>query len=192
MRPPRSSSSQLPFRLPLRSEQLVLRPLERTDAPKVADMAGEWEVARWTLDIPHPYDITMARNFIAWAQDELPAQRRIFLAMVARASGDLVGTISLTRNGADEGEIGYWVGRPYQGRGFAREAAAAVIAVAFEAMALRRVVAACRPENEASWRVMEYCGMRYVEDIQRWSMARRETFQLSLYAIDQPTRGAEA
>lgn len=192
MRPPRSSSSQLPFRLPLRSEQLVLRPLERTDAPKVADMAGEWEVARWTLDIPHPYDIAMARNFIAWAQDELPVQRRIFLAMVARASGDLVGTISLTRNGADEGEIGYWVGRPYQGRGFAREAAAVVIAVAFEALALRRVVAACRPENEASWRVMEYCGMRYVEDIQRWSMARRETFQLSLYAIDQPGWGEKS
>ena len=192
MRPPRSSSSQLPFRLPLRSEQLVLRPLERTDAPKVADMAGEWEVARWTLDIPHPYDIAMARNFIAWAQDELPVQRRIFLAMVARASGDLVGIISLTRNGADEGEIGYWVGRPYQGRGFAREAAAVVIAVAFEALALRRVVAACRPENEASWRVMEYCGMRYVEDIQRWSMARRETFQLSLYAIDQPGWGEKS
>jgi ribosomal-protein-alanine N-acetyltransferase len=186
MLPPRPSSTLLPFRLPLRSKQLVLRLLERTDAPKIAEMAGEWEVARWTLDIPHPYDITMARNFVAWAQDELTVQRRFFFAMVARASGDLVGTISLTRNGVDEGEIGYWVGRSYQGQGFAREAAAVVIATAFEAMALRRIVAACRPGNEASWRVMEYCGMRYVEDIQRWSMAQRETFQLSLYAIDQP------
>lgn len=189
MLPPRPSSTLLPFRLPLRSKQLVLRLLERTDAPKIAEMAGEWEVARWTLDIPHPYDITMARNFVAWAQDELTGQRRFFFAMVARASGDLVGTISLTRNGADEGEIGYWVGRSHQGRGFAREAAAVVIAMAFEAMALRRIVAACRPGNEASWRVMEYCGMRHVEDIQRWSMAQRETFQLSLYAINQPVEG---
>lgn len=179
-------ASRLPFRPPLRSEQLVLRPLERTDAPRVAELAGDWEVARWTADIPHPYDAAMARDFIAWAQDEMSGQRRFFLAMVARVNGELVGIISLTRNGTDEGEIGYWVGRPYQGQGFAREAAAVVIAMAFEALALSRIVAACRPDNERSWRVMEHCGMRYVEEIQRWSMARRETFELSLYAIDRP------
>ncbi|MBT7664118.1 MAG: GNAT family N-acetyltransferase, partial [Rhodospirillaceae bacterium] len=89
----RRQTATLPFRPPLRSEQLVLRPLERTDAPKVAALAGDWEVARWTLDIPPPYDMTMARDFVAWAQDEFSSQRRIFLGMVARASGDLVGII---------------------------------------------------------------------------------------------------
>ena len=168
---------------------MILRPLELTDAPRIAELAGDWEVARWTLDIPHPYDMTMARDFVAWAQDEFSSQRRIFLGMVARASGVLVGIISLTRNGADEGEIGYWVGRPYQGKGYAREAAAVMIALAFDALEMRRVVAACRPDNEPSWRVMEHCGMTYVEATQRWSMARRETFELSLYAIDRPDAG---
>jgi RimJ/RimL family protein N-acetyltransferase len=181
---------RLPYRPPLRSENLVLRPLERTDAKVVAELAGDWEVARWTSDIPHPYDATMARDFITWSQEELFSQRRFILAMVARASGKLVGIISLTCNGADEGEIGYWVGRPHQGRGYAGEAAGAVIAMAFDALALRRVVAACRPDNEPSWRVMEGCGMTYVEAIQRWSMARRETFELSLYAIDRPATEA--
>ncbi len=178
-------SQQLLFRPPLRSEQLVLRPLELTDAPKVAELAGDWEVARWTLDIPHPYDRTMARDFIAWAQGEMSSQRRFFFALVARTSGDLAGIISLTCNGPDEGEIGYWVGRPYQGQGYAREAAAVMIALAFDALEMRRVVAACRPDNEPSWRVMEYCGMTYVETIQRWSIARRETFELSLYAVER-------
>ncbi|MFP6705940.1 MAG: GNAT family N-acetyltransferase [Alphaproteobacteria bacterium] len=176
----------LPFRPPLRSDKLILRPLERTDAPVITRLAGDWEVARWTLDIPHPYDTYMARDFIAWAEGELNSQRRFFFAMVARANGALVGVISLTRNGADEGEIGYWVGRHYQSRGHAREAAAMIIALGFEALALRRVVAACRPDNEPSWRVMEHCGMTYVEPIQRWSIARRETFNLSLYAIERP------
>ena len=176
----------LPFRPPLRSDNLILRPLERTDAPVITRLAGDWEVARWTLDIPHPYDTNMARDFIAWAEGELNSQRRFFFAMVARANGALVGVISLTRNGADEGEIGYWVGRLYQGRGHAREAAAVIIALGFEALALRRVVAACRPDNEPSWRVMEHCGMTYVEPIQRWSIARRESFNLSLYAIERP------
>ena len=184
MRPIKTKA--LPFRLPLRSAQLILRPLERTDAPKVATLAGDWDVARWTLDIPHPYDMTMARDFMVFAQDEFLSQRRIILAMVARVSGDLVGVISLTRNGTDEGEIGYWVGRPYQGKGYAREAAALAIALGFEALAMRRVVAACMPDNEPSWRVMEHCGMTYVEAIQRWSITRRTTFDLSLYAIERP------
>ena len=177
---------RLPFRPPLRSDNLILRPLERTDAPAVTKLAGDWEVARWTLDIPHPYDATMARDFIAWAGEELRSQRRFFFAMVARATGELVGVISLTCNGAGEGEIGYWVGRPYQGRGYAREAAAVMIALGFEALSLNRVVAACQPDNEPSWRVMEHCGMAYVEAIQRWSIARRKTFNLSLYAINKP------
>ena len=182
---PTYQNSKLPFRPPLRSENLVLRPLERTDAPVIAKLAGDWEVARWTLDIPHPFDVIMARDFIAWAQEELQTQRRFFLAMVARATGELVGVISLTCNSAGEGEIGYWVGRPYQGRGYAREAAATIIIMGFEALALRRVVAACHPDNEPSWRVLEHCGMHFVEAIQRWSVARRATFDLSLYAVDR-------
>ena len=58
--------------------------------------------------------------------------------------------------------------------------------VALPSHHLRRVVAACRPDNEPSWRVMEHCGMTYVEPIQRWSIARRKTFNLSLYAINKP------
>ena len=175
----------LPFRPPLRSENIVLRPLERTDALAVNKLAGNWEIARWTLDIPHPFDAVMAREFIAWAQEELRIRRRFFFAMVARANGQLVGVISLTCNSSDEGEIGYWVGLPYQGRGYAREAAAVMIALGFEALSLRRVVAACHPDNKPSWRVMEHCGMRYVNAIRRWSVARRTTFDLSLYAVDR-------
>ena len=182
---PTHQKLNLPFRPPLRSENLVLRPLERTDALVVKKLAGDWEIARWTLDIPHPFDTDMARKFISWAQEELRIRRRFFFAMVARATGDLVGVISLTCNSSDEGEIGYWVGRPYQGRGYAREAAAVMVALGFEALSLRRVVAACHPDNKPSWRVLEHCGMRYVDAIRRWSVARRTTFDLSLYAIDR-------
>lgn len=171
----------LPFRPPLRTANLILRPLDLTDAPRVAELAGDWELARWTLDIPHPYDMKMARDFIAWSREGLATQRQFFFAMVARATGNLVGIISLTRNGLNEGELGYWVGLPFQGKGLAREAVAVMISMGFEALNLRRVVAACLPHNKRSWRVMENCGMHYVEEIQRWSNERGETFILSLY-----------
>jgi ribosomal-protein-alanine N-acetyltransferase len=57
-------------------------------------------------------------------------------------------------------EIGWAIGRPHQGRGYATEAARALVAYAFETLRCHRVIATCQPENPASWRVMEKLGMR--------------------------------
>lgn len=57
-------------------------------------------------------------------------------------------------------EIGWIFDPRYQGRGYATEAAAALLGHGFETLGLHRVVATCQPENVASWRVMEKLGMR--------------------------------
>jgi RimJ/RimL family protein N-acetyltransferase len=57
-------------------------------------------------------------------------------------------------------EIG-WVFDPrYHRRGYATEAAAALLRHGFETLRVHRIVATCQPENVASWRVMEKIGMR--------------------------------
>lgn len=57
-------------------------------------------------------------------------------------------------------EIG-WVLHPnYQRRGYASEAALALLRYGFETMKLHRIIATCQPENQASWGVMEKIGMR--------------------------------
>jgi [ribosomal protein S5]-alanine N-acetyltransferase len=57
-------------------------------------------------------------------------------------------------------EIG-WVFHPhYHGRGYATEAAAALLRYGFESLSVHRVIATCQPENPASWRVMEKLGMQ--------------------------------
>lgn len=176
----------VPFRLPLRTERLILRRLERTDAQIVRRLAGDWELARWTSDIPHPYDLAMAREFIVWAQGQFAGGRRFVFAIVSRNSGELVGVISLTLLGRIEGELGYWIGRPFQKQGLASEAAARIVQLAFEDLDLQRVTAACLPDNEPSWRVMERCGLSYVERIQRWAPARHSSIELLLYAMKRP------
>lgn len=180
------------FRLPLRTERLILRRLERTDAQTVRSLAGDWELARWTSDIPHPYDLTMAREFIVWAQSQFANGRRYVFAIVSRGSGDLVGVISLTLLGRIEGELGYWIGRPFQQQGLASEAAARVVQLAFDDLDLQRVTAACLPDNEASWRVMERCGLTYVDRIQRWAPARKASMELLLYATQRPAVAKQA
>ena len=70
----------------------------------------------------------------------------------------LVGGITLSqirRGVAQTGTLGYWIGQPFTGRGFASAAVAATMTFAFERLALHRVEAACLPDNLRSQRVLE-------------------------------------
>ncbi|MBU1385847.1 MAG: GNAT family N-acetyltransferase [Alphaproteobacteria bacterium] len=79
----------------------------------------------------------------------------------ADADQSLVGAITLSnvrRGVAEAGTLGYWIGRPVAGRGYATAAARAVVAHAFDDLKLHRVEAACVPTNQASRRVLEKSG----------------------------------
>jgi ribosomal-protein-alanine N-acetyltransferase len=78
-----------------------------------------------------------------------------------RESGRLVGGIGMTqvrRGVAQTATLGYWVGQPFEKRGYTTEAVRLVTRFAFNALQLHRVEAACLPENLASRRVLEKAG----------------------------------
>lgn len=73
----------------------------------------------------------------------------------------LLGAITLSnvrRGVAETGTLGYWIGRPFAGRGHATAAVRAMLDYAFDELSLHRVEAACVPTNEASRRVLEKAG----------------------------------
>ena len=75
--------------------------------------------------------------------------------------GHLAGGIGLTqirRGVAQTGTLGYWIGEPFQGRGYTTEAVRLISRFAFSGLQLHRVEAACLPENIASRRVLEKAG----------------------------------
>ena len=75
--------------------------------------------------------------------------------------GQLVGgaTLSQVRRGAAQAAtLGYWVGAPFQNRGFTTDGAIAIARFAFDELDLHRVEAACQPENTASRRVLAKAG----------------------------------
>ena len=81
-------------------------------------------------------------------------------AAVLREGGTLVGSIALHPNARDDnGEIGYWIGRPYWGQGYATEAAREVVRYGFEELGLHRVHANHLGSNPASGKVLEKVGM---------------------------------
>ncbi len=100
------------------------------------------------------------RGFIEW-QGERP-RTKYQLAIVLRTEGQLIGTCGIRMETADfrRANIGYEIAPTYWGKGYATEAARAIVAFGFGELRLHRIWARCVAENAASYRVLEKVGMR--------------------------------
>jgi len=141
---------------------LVLRPPAAEDAAQIHRLAGAREVAHNTLNIPHPYEDGMAEAWIEKVNAELEQGSGATFAILRRQGALLIGGIGLRIESAHQrAELGYWVGVPYWGQGFATEAAEAVLRYGFEELGLHRIYATHYRRNPGSGRVMEKIGMSY-------------------------------
>ncbi|MBI3127869.1 MAG: GNAT family N-acetyltransferase [Candidatus Tectomicrobia bacterium] len=147
--------------IPLETARLILRPASPADAPAIEPLLSEWEVARHTARVPHPFPEGGAEAWLALASGEREAGRGLMLAIEEKAAGRLTGCIGL-ETGDNEGrlEIGYWIGRPFWGRGYATEAVRALTGWAFGHLPIREIKAGVFPDNAASMRVLEKAGFR--------------------------------
>lgn len=130
------------------------------DASEIQQLAGAFEIADTTLRVPHPYEDGMAEEWIGSQQAEYEAGTNVVFAVVLRDSMQLIGAIGLMIDrSVRKGELGYWIGKPFWGRGYCTEAAAAVLDYGFTVLGLNRVSARHFARNPASGRVMEKIGM---------------------------------
>jgi 8-oxo-dGTP diphosphatase len=155
----------LPRDLRLATAELDLRPLVVGDAAAIHALVGDWAVARWTSNIPHPYEPGMAEAWIAENQGECERGEAVVFAIERRADRALVGAIGLMFDAeAPRAEVGYWIGRPFWNCGYATEALKGLLRLAFGRLQLDAVVARAMLENQASMRVQEKAGFAYVGD----------------------------
>ena len=123
-------------------------------------LAGEWEVARTMLLVPYPYEDGMAEEWIATHHPAYEAGERVNWAVVQCEEGALVGSITLRLHPLhDNAELGYWIGRPYWGRGYATEAAEGAVRYSFEDLRLHRIHSNHFGGNPASGKVLRKVGM---------------------------------
>lgn len=143
------------------TERLILRDLRPSDAGAVAAGAGDPRVAAYLIQVPSPYPIALARRWIAHRIDWWDTGRGVTFAVTPRGEPDvLLGTVSLRRYVRDRrAELGYWLGHPAWGRGFATEAARAAIDFGFAELGLARIYAHVLADNCASLRVLDKLGM---------------------------------
>lgn len=146
----------------LHTRRLLLRPFAPEDAPALARLAGDAEIAANTLTIPHPYALSEAETWIAGHPDRWARGVAATFAIVLREAGELAGAIGLMLDPPHaKAELGYWVGKPFWGAGYCTEAARAVVELGFRELGLNRVHAHHFARNPASGRVMQKIGMRH-------------------------------
>ena len=138
-----------------------LRRFTVRDAPAVQRFAGDPAVADTTLNIPHPYPPGAAETWIAGHDAGFEAGTAAVFAVTEENGGAMVGAIGVRVDRAHgHGEIGYWIGRPFWGCGYATAALRLMSAYCFTVLNLHRIYAHHMARNPASGRVMQKVGMR--------------------------------
>jgi 8-oxo-dGTP diphosphatase len=168
----------------LQTPRLILRPLTAGDASEIERHVADWDVARWTSSIPHPYPVGAAAAWIA----SLPSGPEMVLGLTERGQDRVIGCIGLRLDeDGRSGEFGYWVAKPKWGKGFGTEALRAYVEHAFKALALDKLTSAAMPANIGSIRVQEKAGFRRVGEESRPAPARDGDMFVELRELDRAT-----
>ena len=142
----------------LATPRLVLRPFGPGDVDDVFEYAKDPEWAEYLPEVPQPYSRRDAEEFIADRMVASP-DKQVSWAIVLDGTG--IGGIILAVDAQHEtGEIDYALAKTHWGRGFAPEAAGAVLCWGFQKRRLSRISSLADVRNRRSWRVMEKLGMR--------------------------------
>lgn len=172
----------------LLTERLRLRPFQASDALDLKRLAGERVIADTTLNVPHPYPLEAAKEWIA-GHEELWRERRQMVCAVTvdrggSEEGALVGSAGLRLDlQHSRGELGYWIGVPYWRRGYATEAARAVLDFGFRALGLHRIHAQVLGGNAASDRVLLKLGLRQEGHLREHYLKWGEPEDARIYGI---------
>ncbi len=141
----------------IRTERLVLRPPNLSDAVYIADLANDLDIARMTVSIPYPYRLEDAEGFLAAVAEGDGRQDKPLLI-----EHPDFGPIGMTGYHLDPAsrflEVGYWLGRTYRGRGFATEALRGAVDWAHRGWGKRALVSNHFEDNPASARVLTKAG----------------------------------
>jgi RimJ/RimL family protein N-acetyltransferase len=136
----------------LESERLFLRPPRPGDIQSMTVWLSDFAVARMTARVPHPYGEGDAEAFVA----ALSPHRFV---IEHKKGGIFLGMVGL--NADDDWELGYWLGKPFWGQGYASEAARRLAQFAFDVLGVECLHAGWFYDNPASGHVLAKLGARH-------------------------------
>ena len=165
-----------------RTPRLLLRPGFPEDAPALAAAIADEAIVRNLAAVPWPYSVKDAEAFLASPRD--PILPSLLMFERGPAAPQLVGACGLGRRPSGAVEMGYWVARPFWGRGYATESCRALADIA-RALGLQSVEGSHFLDNPASGRVLEKVGFKPLGIVApRMSCARGEEVPARLMRLE--------
>lgn len=174
--------------LPLLTDRLELRGLTDDDVPALLAYRGDPEICRYLPFEPMTADRLHDRLAADLGRTEITEEGQgITLGAFRRDTGELVGDVVLFHRSDENrrGELGYVFHPAHHGKGYATEAATAVLDWAFDPAGLNhhRVIAQLDPRNTASGRLAARLGMRHEAHFVHYDRFKGEWGDLDVYAI---------
>lgn len=159
----------------IETERLVLRQPVPEDLDQCAELLGDYDVARMLSRVPYPYDLDSGRIHLEkatanWSAPE-PADE---LSFHIDHDGQMVGCVSLKKL-QPAPEFGYWLGKPFWGKGYMSEAVQAVTSWLFENTGHSVLAGEAMADNPASLKVMQKIGFRVAGEVGCASVSRGTT-----------------
>ncbi len=165
--------------------RLTLRWPSLDDVDALSTLAGEFEIACMTGSFPHPFP-PLAAEFRLMFLKQQWRQGLAFPYAITLDGDELIGMVDLFRKTTDDDfELGYWVGKPYWGQGYATEAARALMQQARTTLGIDRIQAGVFTDNPASLRVLQKLGFVITgHDDTYFSMARMQNAESHLLELN--------
>jgi RimJ/RimL family protein N-acetyltransferase len=155
----------------IQTRRLSLRPLAKGDVGRIATYASDYDIARMTTRMPHPYGMGDAEAFVSNTQQQDPRANATF--GIELEDEGLVGVCGFFTAPGEPLELGYWIGKPWWGRGLATEATLGALGWAERGWGKRMVMAGHFSDNPLSAAVLCKAGFLYTGDVTlRPSVAR--------------------
>ena len=171
----------------IETRRLWLRWPRHGDVEAIVRLAGETAVAEMTASIPHPYAPADAAGFVFESRKGNALGRFLRMAVAPRKKpAQLIGMIGI-EPGPEDGRphLGYWIGSPYWARGYATEAARALVDAWFAYTEAGELTSAARAVNPASRRVLEKCGFAHAGTSAMAFPARGDVFPVDRFVLDR-------
>ncbi len=172
----------------IETTRLRMRSLTDDDLIDLVTLVGNWELAPWLATMPHPYSEADGREWIARVQQDHATGRPQRFGIALKEADRLIGGVGLDGSTGDQSEepaLGYWLGQPHWGNGYAREAVAAVIDYGPRTLGMATIRAYTDPSNLASQKVLLRCGLKRMGEIDLIRPTRNGARRAPLFHISQ-------
>ncbi|MDO8837785.1 MAG: GNAT family N-acetyltransferase [Parvibaculum sp.] len=165
----------------LDTARLQLRQFTASDAERMHEIKSNWNVIRMLRLAPYPSTLDNCREWIAQISGEWERGEAYRFAVVHKNT--MIGCTDIDELREGRGELGYWFDQMSWGRGFASEAAEAVVAFAFDELGLTLIESGHASDNPASGHILEKLGFRRIGESTIWSNPRGAEIEQYSYAL---------